>query len=267
MGKGIDFTLLQDVWNPAPWINLGDWSKTQDYRNACHHLALELGKFINLQAEDSLLELACGYGAGLWLWQESFGNKSCVALEFRKECLKFLENEAPKNLVRLIPSKADYFFLEQLSQHSQIDEEFDAILCVDSAYHFPFLQDFLQTSIRILNPKGRLGFHFLCLNSQKKISPLLKKIFDLVDVHADGFRTENELIVDMKQHGFKEVELLDLSDRVLEGFSKFLERRSKELKWKSKIKPAWWKIKATSWICRRVMFEGSLKYMMVRGTI
>ena len=71
----------------------------------------------------------------------------------------------------------------------------------------------------------------------------------------------------MKHQGFQEVELVDMSDRVLEGFSIFMERRSKDLKFKSKIKPAWWKIKATSWVCRRIILEGSLKFMMVRGTI
>ena len=89
VGEGIDDSLLQDKWIPAPWINLGDWSVTDDYREACHQLAFRLGDRLELKADDRLLELACGYGAGLRLWSKSFGVQHCDALEYRRECHDF----------------------------------------------------------------------------------------------------------------------------------------------------------------------------------
>ena len=90
VGSGIDYSLLQDEWFPAPWINLGDWSVTEDYREACHQLAFRLVDYLELKVDARLLELACGYGAGLWLWSESFGLQHCDALEYRRECLSLI---------------------------------------------------------------------------------------------------------------------------------------------------------------------------------
>ena len=95
VGSGIDYSLLQDKWIPAPWINLGDWSVTEDYREACHQLAFRLGNCLELKADDRLLELACGYGAGLRLWSESLGVQHCDALEYRREYHDFIESDPP----------------------------------------------------------------------------------------------------------------------------------------------------------------------------
>ena len=86
----------------------GNWSETEDYRRAYQQFTLRLGQFIGIQARDCLLELACGYGAGLW--QEAFGNEKCDALEFRKECVDYLEVNLPGNLDNLAASETEAFF-------------------------------------------------------------------------------------------------------------------------------------------------------------
>ena len=73
-------------------------------------MALQLGQFIEIQTKDRVLEQACGYGSGLWLWQEAFVNQKCDALDFRMESVDYLEVNLPGNLNNLIASKAEDFF-------------------------------------------------------------------------------------------------------------------------------------------------------------
>ena len=265
VGEGIDYTLLQDEWITAPWINLGDWSETEDYRYACQQLALRLGQFIGIKARDCLLELACGYGAGLWLWQEAFGNQKCDALEFRKECVDYLEANPPVNLDNLIASKAEAFFAEHQPPSPSVEACYDAILCVDAAYHFSSIQDFLGASLRMLKPGGRLGFHLFCLNSEKPLSPWIKKLFQQADIDSKEFRTEEDLIQEMRQQGWQKVKVQDFTKPVFGGFASFIGRRSKQLRLGLRWKPAWFKILTTAWLCGKVLKEESLKFMMVRA--
>ena len=194
VGEGIDYSLLQDEWIPAPWINLGDWSVTEDYREACHQLAFRLGDCLELKADDRLLELACGYGAGLRLWSESFEVQHCDALEYRRECHDFIESDPPSNLDELIKMRAEDFFSSVFSGQCKGEAGYDAILCVDAAYHFDSLRDLLKASRILLKPGGRIGFHLFCLNSQKPPAGWLRKLFELAEVDSREFRNEEDLI-------------------------------------------------------------------------
>ncbi len=266
VGSGIDYSLLQDEWIPAPWINLGDWSVTEDYREACHQLALRLGDFLELKADDRLLELACGYGAGLRLWSKSFGVQYCDALEYRRECHDFIESDPPSNLDELIKMRAEDFFSSLFSGQCKGEAGYDAILCVDAAYHFDSLRDLLKASRILLKPGGRIGFHLFCLNSQKPLAGWLMKLFELAEVDSREFRNEEDLIREAQKEEFEKVEVVDMTVKVLGGFASFVKRRSVELGFREKLKPAWWKIRATAWLGNKVLREGWLKYVMVQAS-
>ena len=54
--------------------------------------------------------------------------------------------------------------------------------------------------------------------------------------------------------------------QVLGGFASFVKRRSVQLGFREKLKPAWWKIKATAWLGNKVVRKGWLKFIMVQAS-
>jgi len=143
---------------------------------------------------------------------------------------------------------------------------YDAIVCVDAAYHFDSLRDLLKASRILLKPGGRVGFHLFCLNSQKPPAGWLRKLFELAEVDSRDFRNEEGLIYEFQEEGFEEVKVIDMAVQVLGGFASFVKRRSVQLGFREKFKPAWWKIMATAWLGNKVMREGWLKYVMVQAS-
>ena len=117
-----------------------------------------------------------------------------------------------------------------------------------------------------MKPGGRVGFHLFCLNSKKPPAGWLRKLFELAEVVSREFRNEEDLIREAQEEGFEEVKVIDMTVQVLGGYASFVKRRSVQLGFREKLKPAWWKIRATAWLGNKVMREGWLKYVMVRAS-
>ena len=117
-----------------------------------------------------------------------------------------------------------------------------------------------------MKPGGRIGFHLFCLNSQKPLAGWLRKLFELAEVDSREFRNEEDLIREAQEEEFEKVEVVDMTVQVLGGFNLFVKRRSAQLGFREKLKPAWWKIRATAWLGNKVMREGWLKYVMVQAS-
>jgi hypothetical protein len=162
--------------------------------------------------------------------------------------------------------RAEDFFSSVLSGGCMGKAGYDAIVCVDAAYHFDSLRDLLKTSRILLKPGGRIGFHLFCLNSQKPPAGWLSKLFELAEVDSREFRNEEGLIYEVQEEGFEEIVVVDMTVQVLGGFALFVKRRSVQLGFREKLKPAWWKIMATAWLGNKVLREGWLKYVMIRAS-
>ena len=154
-----------------------------------------------------------------------------------------------------------------LSGQCKGEAGYDAILCVDAAYHFDSLRDLLKASRILLKPGGRIGFHLFCLNSKKPLAGWLSKFFELAEVDSREFRNEEDLIREAQEKEFEKVEVVDMTVQVLGGFASFVKRRSVQLGFREKLKPAWWKIRATAWLGNKVLRQGWLKYVMVQASV
>ena len=117
-----------------------------------------------------------------------------------------------------------------------------------------------------MKPGGRIGFHLFCLNSQKPPAGWLRKLFELAEVDSHEFRNDEDLIREAQEEEFEKVEVVDMTVQVLGGFASFVKRRSVQLGFREKLKPAWWKIRATAWLGNKVLLKGWLKYVMVQAS-
>ena len=65
--------LKVDTRAATRWINLGLWShQNLSYAAACENLCVFLGRQLELQANDKLVDVGCGNGDSLVLWLDKF---------------------------------------------------------------------------------------------------------------------------------------------------------------------------------------------------
>ena len=134
----IALELLSDHPATPAWGNLGDWTATTEYGQACRQLALRVGQAAKLQPQDHVLDLACGDGASLQLWPEVFGVRHVTGLEYRARCVDSIRRQAPACLDAIVQGRFDV-----LPAPAELPSRgFDAALCVDAAYHAASLDAF-----------------------------------------------------------------------------------------------------------------------------
>lgn len=254
----IDAKLLGDEAELA-WSNLGFWqADTQSYPQACQALADHLAQAIQLKPNDTVLDLGCGLGASLQHWQQHYHIQQLSAVEMQSVCVSHIQ----KNL----NSKLDIHCGSFLNLKQIFPQKiFDAVLCIDAAYHSS-LNSLLLSTHSILKSNGRFGFHtlmlsdeFLNLNALQRLK--LQALLKAADVNLQDLMTEQRLRECLAQFEFKTVQLEDLSTQVLAGFAHYAET---ELKTKARTPGlAQYKIQMTAKLCRTLYASGMVRYVQI----
>ncbi len=202
------------------WSNLGYWENSQSsYPEACQTLATHLADRLQLKSNDRVLDLGCGQGASLLLWQQHYHVQQLCAVELQAECVQRIQHTLNSN-IHIIQTS----FLNLNSKLFSVP--FNVVLCLDAAYHSD-LNSFLRSTHSVLNSKGRIGFHylmlsnaFLNLNRFEKLQ--LKMLLKAADVHLEQLQLETNLQHSIEAQGYQQVVIEDLSDAVLAGFFSLL---------------------------------------------
>ncbi len=226
----IDASSLGDDGELA-WTNLGFWKNTQNYREACRQLADHLAQAINLNSKDHLLDLGCGQGASLLHWLQHYQPKSLSAVELQAQCVHKIQ--------KFIPEISQIFCGSFLNlKQFEFKQCFDVVLCIDAAYHSN-LNSFLDSIVPVLNSKGRLGFHYLmradsCQNMTALQEQKHRYLLKAANVAWDTVPNEKMLRNSLEQQSFVDIQIEDLSEQVLLGFSQYIQK-SKRTKAKPRI--------------------------------
>jgi len=108
---------------------------------------------------------------------------------------------------------------------------FDSILALDCAYHFNTRHKFLEQSFQKLRPGGSIALADICFSSSAlntRRTRLITRILNLIPTY-NQISTE-DYVDQMKQIGYVDVILEDVTSEVFPGFVPFLKSRG----WK------WW---------------------------
>lgn len=275
----IALDLLDDTPAGLAWSNLGDWSTTGDsaldYPTACRQLALRVGRAAALQPGDAVLDLACGHGASLALWPDAFGVRDVSGLELREDCIAHIRRHAltaPSTLptlpalptlAALVPGRFD-----TLPPPAALTaRRFDAVLCVDAAYHARSLAAFAALAAALLPPAGRLAFTTLLRpDPAPALSPALDFSLARAGIPAASVLRADTLRATLAAQGFRDIHLTLLDTEVLAGFAAFVQRRRAALPWRRQASPGWLKIQATAWLCHTLYRHRALHYVLVSAT-
>lgn len=259
----INGTLLAD--ETGGWRNLGDWTATEVYREAAEALAMRVGTAAGLCEHTAVLDLACGYGASLLLWQCRFGVSRVAGLELQSDCF------AADNQVTLHPSGGDKapVIVQGRFDHlplpaALMDSPFNAVVCVDAAYHARSLTALSSVASSALRSGGTFAFTTLAINPAAGGLP----VGLMLALRASGISrvsTPSDIEAALAANGFRNIAVEVLDEAVLVGFDRYVARRERELTWRQRLSADWLKIKATGWLCGALAHRWRLHYVLVRA--
>ncbi|MBT9487523.1 MAG: class I SAM-dependent methyltransferase [Rubrivivax sp.] len=209
--------LLHHGGTPATWGNLGLWpahpdADAADYANACRALALRVGEAAALGPGQTVLSLACGAGDELALWVAAFSVAQATGCEIDPAARALAQQTAgPGCSVTATPPEG----------------LFDAVLCVDAAYHFSPRAAWLAETWARLKPGGRLAFTDLVLDGRR--SMLLRGAARLCGVPAGDLCGTATRAAQLLAAGFTAVQHQRLDAEVLDGFAAFAHRQRRHI--------------------------------------
>jgi len=252
----IDASSLGDDGELA-WTNLGFWKNTQNYRQACCQLADHLAQAVNLNSKDHLLDLGCGQGASLLHWLQHYQPKSLSAVDLQAKCVNKIQ--------KLIPEINQLYMGSFLNlKQFEFKQRFDVVLCIDAAYHSS-LNSFLNSVTPVLNSKGRLGFHYLmkadsCQNMTVLQEQKYRYLLKAADVVWDNVPNEKTLRNALEQQGFVDIQIEDLSEPVLLGFSQYIQNQQDQNQSRGLAN---FKIQMTAKLCQQLYQAGYVRYIQI----
>lgn len=258
----IDGALLAGPGGDARWNNLGDWQDSSDYTHACLALAALHGEAALLRPGQRVLELACGFGAGIDVWRERFGITHIRALELRRQCVSALRDRRQAEAgIEVYQGRFDAPLPAPLRAQC-----FDAVLCVDAAYHARSLEAFLGPACEVLVDKGRLVFSTLLRTADP--TPLWRRalawpLLRTAGIPPGSLVSDARLRTMLQRHGLREHNLEPLTQRVLPGFHRWVLQRHARLPPRLRWSPAWLKIRATAALCAYLHRHRLVDYVLV----
>ncbi|WP_288420886.1 methyltransferase domain-containing protein [uncultured Acinetobacter sp.] len=252
----IDASSLGDDGELA-WTNLGFWKNTQNYPEACRQLADHLAQAVNLNSKDYLLDLGCGQGASLLHWLQHYQPKSMSAVELQAQCVNKIQNLTPEISQIFCGS---FLNLKQF----KFKQAFDVVMCIDAAYHSS-LNSFLDSVTPVLNSNARLGFHYLmraesCQNMTMLQEQKYRYLLKAADVAWDAVPTEQILRTTLQQQGFTDIQIEDLSEQVLFGFSEYIQKQQGQFQSRGLAN---FKIQMTAKLCQQLYQSGYVRYIQI----
>ena len=130
--------------------------------------------------------------------------------------------------------------------------DFDNILALDCAFHFNTREEFLRQSLRRLTPRGSVALADLCFSSSPGLMLTFLLCHVLRTMPKHNVTTKEQYVRQMREIGYEDVELEDITPFVFPGFREFLKHQG--FLWG-----------AFSWLMSWLEGRG-LRYVIVKGT-
>jgi len=194
-------------FDDSGYYNFGYWdSGAKSQKEACEALVDELvGRVANRTGR--ILDVACGPGASTRRLLRYYAPGQVTGINISENQLAAARERAP----------GCGFALMDAAQLGFADDTFEAVMCVEAAFHFNTRERFLREALRVLKPGGSLVLSDILFRS------FLKPIGDFGHVPPANFV---ESIADyragLEAAGFESLQVEDATERCLKGFRRHL---------------------------------------------
>lgn len=226
-GSNVVFKLLRMTsWGPG-LMNLGYYkfrgglsflNLLVNLDQAQQRLVMETAKLSDIKPNQSLLDVACGRGKSSFIMNCLYPQTTIVGVDLLPpniETAKLLFGASPR-----------LSYEQGSAMDLQFENgQFDRVQCLEAAFHFPDRSQFLRESARVLKPGGRLVVVDFAWNSAADRSTLNDPDTLIVrDVWQwDDMSAIEEYRAMAKAAGFRELKIIDWTDRVTGPFQKTFE--------------------------------------------
>jgi len=199
----------RQYFDNSGFYNFGLWDgEPSSQREASEALIDELVSLIG-QAGGRILDVACGPGATTQRLCRTYEPRNVTAINISDAQLASARERAP-----------GCTFIKMDAAHLDFPaESFDAVMCVEAAFHFSTRQSFLREAARVLKPGGTLVMTDMLFRG------FMKPIGNFGQVPPENFmRDLDEYRRRMEKAGFVNIEVKDATHACLGGFRRHLSR-------------------------------------------
>ena len=267
----IAHTLLDAAMPWPAWTNLGCWQRPDGspltlYAEAAEQLAVRVGAAAITAPGQCVVDLGCGHGASLLLWQRQFAAAQIIGIELQQRCVEgWQQRDQPVAGISLHQGRFDQLPLPENIAALLPAAGCDAVVCVDAAYHADSLGAFAAVAQKLLRAQGRLAFTTVLRPARTSLGGQLKQrlMTRLSGIPPASFASADELERTLTRLGFDGIRIEYLDSEVLQGFADFVKRRSAELPTAQRRSLAWLKIAATGALCEHWFRRQEARYVLV----
>jgi MPBQ/MSBQ methyltransferase len=177
----------------SDFVNWGYWlPTTATQKDACENLMEVLLAFVP-EKRGTILDVACGKGATTQYLLKYYPPHAVTGIDMSEAELRRAATNAPGCAFSIMDATALAF----------PDRSFDAVLCVEAAFHFDTREAFFREASRVLRPQGKL---------------VLSDILFAGPVHQARVFNEHNFVPEpaayadvLRRSGFVDVEVVDAS--------------------------------------------------------
>jgi len=194
------FNRVYEYLNYGDFMNYGYWEEGVNNTNeACENLMEKLLSFIP-DKRGNILDVACGKGATTRYLLKYYGSQHITGINISEVQLETAKMNAP----------GCTFLVMNATNLEFNDSSFDAIICVEAAFHFHTREKFFNEAHRVLKPSGYLVLSDILMNMEGE--------------KRRRFRTEENYVKDLEEYGkvlrkvgFQKVEVVDATEPCWKG--------------------------------------------------
>ncbi len=167
----IESQFLGDYFEQSGFWNFGlRVTGAETPREACENLMQRLVSMMG-EKRDAILDVACGNGATTAYLAAHLGPERITAVNFSSRQIARARERAPACRFTLMDATALGFG----------EASFDALICVEAAFHFHTRDEFLREAVRVLKPRGTLVLADAVLPPASQTQPRVNYVKDIVE--------------------------------------------------------------------------------------
>lgn len=201
--------VVAEYYGGTDYHNFGYWdADTRDQGQASENLIRKLLEPIR-ENQGRILDVACGLGASTRYLEKLYPSDNIVAVNLSSVQLNYARSHLPA--IQFVQVDAAHL---PLDSHS-----FDAILCVEAAFHFDSRDLFLHEAFRVLRPGGQIVFSDVT-GPMPSRDYARKAHLPTANYLADG----NALKTRIERAGFQSVQVTDATAQCWYGFRDYMRR-------------------------------------------